>query len=75
LRSDFIHLERIVAEAILKTLLAPWERLSTSSAVLRFVDINPRDVAQVMFQNDPLSGVMFLAAIGRDPTLLARPIL
>jgi hypothetical protein len=74
LRSDFIHLERIVAEAILKTLLAPWERLSTSSAVLRFVDINPRDVAQVMFQNDPLSGVMFLAAIGWDPTLLARPI-
>ena len=32
--------------------------------VLRFVDINLRGVAQVMFQNNPLSGALFLVAIG-----------
>ena len=31
---------------------------------MRFVDINLRGVGQVMFQNNPLTGALFLAAIG-----------
>jgi len=43
--------------------LASWQRSCDASAVLRFVDINLRGVGQVMFQNHPLSGALFLAAI------------
>jgi len=40
-----------------------WQRLCEASAVLRFVDINLRGTGQVMFQNHPLTGALFLAAI------------
>ena len=48
----------------MKRLLVKWECLCSSSALLRFVDVNLRGTGQVMFQNNPLSGVFFLAAIG-----------
>ena len=48
----------------MEKLLARWERLCASSRVLWFTDINLRGVAQVMFQNNPLSGALFLIAIG-----------
>jgi urea transporter len=54
----------ILAEATMKELLAKWQRACASSQILRFVDINLRGVAQVMFQNNPLTGVLFLVAIG-----------
>ena len=44
-------------------MLAAWERWCASSRVLRFVDINLRSTGQVMFQNHPLTGALFLAAI------------
>ncbi len=37
----------------MKALLAWWERLCTSSKILRFVDLNLRGIGQVMFQNNP----------------------
>jgi urea transporter len=43
--------------------LASWQRSCDASAVLRFIDINLRGIAQVMLQNHPLTGVLFLAAI------------
>ena len=36
---------------------------AASSGILRFVDINLRGIGQVMFQNNPLTGLLFLAAI------------
>jgi urea transporter len=48
----------------MERLLVKWESLCSSSALLRFVDVNLRGTGQVMFQNNPLSGVLFLAAIG-----------
>jgi urea transporter len=48
----------------MKALLAWWERLCTSSTILRFVDLNLRGIGQVMFQNNPLSGLLFFVAIG-----------
>ncbi len=45
------------------SLLAGWESLCETSSVLRFVDICFRGVGQVMFQDNPLSGALFLAAI------------
>jgi urea transporter len=48
----------------MEKILASWESLSVSSAILRFLDINLRSIGQVMFQNNPLSGILFLAAIG-----------
>jgi urea transporter len=47
----------------MKGLLERWEKLCASSAILRFVDINLRGVGQVMFQNNPLSGLLFIVAI------------
>ena len=43
--------------------LSRWESLGASSRVLRFVDINLRGIGQVMFQDNPLSGALFLAAV------------
>ena len=43
--------------------LASWQRMCDASAALRFIDINLRGIAQVMLQNNPLTGVLFLAAI------------
>ncbi|MFH0295750.1 urea transporter [Bradyrhizobium sp. 31Argb] len=47
----------------METILAKWEHLSASSGALRFLDINLRSIGQVMFQNNPLTGILFLAAI------------
>ncbi len=47
----------------MKRLLASWESRCAASGVLRFVDINLRGIGQVMFQDNPLSGALFLAAI------------
>jgi urea transporter len=47
----------------MKSLLAGWESLCGASSILRFIDINLRGVGQVMFQDNPLSGVLFIAAI------------
>ena len=44
--------------------LAWWEGLSASSAFLRFVDRLLRGIGQVMFQDNPLSGLLFFIAIG-----------
>ncbi len=45
----------------MKKFLAGWESLCASSSALRFVDINLRGIGQVMFQDNPLSGALFLA--------------
>lgn len=47
----------------MEKLLAGWEARCASSAVLRFVDFNLRGIAQVMFQDNPVTGALFLAAI------------
>jgi urea transporter len=47
----------------MKAYLSGWESLCASSAALRFIDINLRGIGQVMFQDNPLSGALFLAAI------------
>jgi urea transporter len=54
-------------------LLASWESLCASSRFLRFVDMNLRGVAQVMLQNNPLSGLLFLAAIGWGSYVAGAP--
>jgi urea transporter len=47
----------------MEKLSAKWERLCAASRFVRFVDTNLRGIAQVMFQDNPLTGVLFLAAI------------
>ena len=47
----------------MKAYLSGWESLCTSSTALRFVDSNLRGIGQVMFQDNPLSGALFFAAI------------
>ncbi len=44
-------------------LLSRWEGLSAEAPVLRFLDITLRGVGQVMFQDNPLTGLIFLVAI------------
>ena len=48
----------------MEKLLAKWELICGSSGVLRFLDINLRGIGQVMFQNNPLTGLLFLLAVG-----------
>jgi urea transporter len=48
----------------MKLQLEWWDSLCKGSAVLRFVDINLRGIGQVMFQDNPLSGLLFFIAIG-----------
>ncbi|MBR1126398.1 urea transporter [Bradyrhizobium lablabi] len=47
----------------MNSILDKWESLSASSGIMRFLDINLRSIGQVMFQNNPLTGILFLAAI------------
>ena len=47
----------------MKAYLSGWESLCASSSALRFIDTNLRGIGQVMFQDNPLSGALFLAAI------------
>ncbi|QRM27749.1 urea transporter [Microvirga sp. VF16] len=48
----------------MQKLLASWESLCMSSGLLRFADINLRGIGQVMLQDNPLTGLLFLVAIG-----------
>jgi urea transporter len=48
----------------MKGLLAWWESCCVSSKFLRFIDYNLRGIGQVMFQDNPLSGLLFFIGIG-----------
>jgi urea transporter len=47
----------------MQNFLQRWEELCASSPILRFVDVNLRGVGQVMFQDNALTGLLFLLAI------------
>src|SRR5262245_65484361 len=47
----------------MKTLVAPWWTRWSAPSLLRFLDENLRGVGQVMFQDNPLSGALFLVGI------------
>ncbi|OMQ23823.1 urea transporter [Serratia oryzae] len=40
-----------------------WQRVSQSNALIGFIDVTLRGCAQVMFQNNPLTGLIFFIAI------------
>lgn len=40
-----------------------WAAFADGNAAVRFIDINLRGAGQVIFQNNPLTGLLFLAAI------------
>jgi len=41
-----------------------WKSMTDASPFLRFVDTNLRGAGQVMFQNNPLTGLLFIIGIG-----------
>jgi urea transporter len=43
--------------------LSSWTNVAAKNPALRFIDINLRGAGQVIFQNNPLTGLFFLAAI------------
>ncbi|WP_018185045.1 urea transporter [Kaistia granuli] len=43
--------------------LSAWTGITQKNALARFLDINLRGAGQVIFQNNPLTGLFFLAAI------------
>lgn len=45
------------------TKTSSWTRMADTNAAVRFVDVNLRGAGQVIFQNNPLTGLFFLAAI------------
>lgn len=48
----------------MNAMLQRWEAQCAGSRALRFVDVNLRGIGQVMFQNHPLTGLLFFIAIG-----------
>jgi len=40
-----------------------WDRSKDDNEILRFIDINLRGAGQVMFQNNPLTGLLFIIGI------------
>ena len=40
-----------------------WTQLANGNVVIEFIDVTLRGCAQVMFQNNPLTGLLFFAAI------------
>ncbi len=57
----------------MKGLLAWWEGRCVSSQVLRFIDYSLRGIGQVMFQDNPLSGLLFFIAIGWGSFVAGMP--
>ena len=48
----------------MQKVLVRWENIAASSTFVRVVDTNLRSFGQVMFQDNPLTGLFFLAAVG-----------
>ena len=55
------------------SLLSRWEARCAGAPVLRFVDVCLRGVGQVMFQDNPLTGLLFLAAIAWGSVAAGAP--
>lgn len=41
-----------------------WDQTTDKNSLLRFIDVNLRGAGQVMFQNNPLTGLLFIVGIG-----------
>jgi urea transporter len=50
-----------------------WAGLVEQNAVIRFIDINLRGAGQVIFQDNPLTGLFFLAAITLGAIVAGQP--
>ncbi len=48
---------------VMKPILDRWDAACADTSSLRFIDVNLRGAGQVMFQNNPLTGLLFLVAI------------
>lgn len=57
----------------MNALLTRWESLCAGSKSLRFADLNLRGIGQVMFQDNPLSGLLFFIAIGWGSVVSGMP--
>ncbi len=57
-------------EATLERLGSPWGRLAQENPVVGFLDTLLRGCGQVMFQNNPLTGLLFLVGIFVNSPLL-----
>jgi urea transporter len=64
---------RSPGEGSVQPLLARWEALCARSPGLRFVDLSLRGLGQVMFQDNPLTGALFLAAIAWGSAVAGAP--
>ncbi|GCF07109.1 urea transporter [Dictyobacter arantiisoli] len=54
----------------LEHLTTPWERITNENALMSFVDTLLRGCGQVMFQNNPLTGLLILIGIFVNSSLL-----
>ena len=50
-------------EGRMVNVLAPWNHLAQENVVVGFVDTLLRGTGQVMFQNNPITGLLFLIGI------------
>ena len=52
-----------------------WNAIVARHAAVRFVDINLRGIGQVIFQNNPLTGLIFLAGIAWGAYAAGQPVI
>ncbi|MFD2764976.1 urea transporter [Micromonospora eburnea] len=57
----------------MSSIAEPWRRLTGRNKVVEFVDMCLRGAAQVMLQNNPLTGLLILIAIGVGAGLAGAP--
>ena len=50
-----------------------WDRTAASNGLLGFIDVNLRGAGQVMFQNNPLTGLLFIVGIGYGAFVAGMP--
>jgi len=67
------HADERREEPGMSGLATPWRRACGGSVLLRFLDWNLRGAGQVLFQDNALSGLLFLVAIGWGAGALGVP--
>jgi urea transporter len=53
--------------------LAPWRQLSDRNGAIRFIDANLRGAGQVMLQDNPLTGLLFIVGVAWGASVAGRP--
>ncbi|MFJ8577988.1 urea transporter [Micromonospora sp. NPDC093277] len=70
---DAVLLAALIDGSGMSSIAEPWRRLTGRNKAVEFVDMCLRGAAQVMLQNNPLTGLLILIAIGVGAGIAGAP--